>query len=161
MDVGTRLDSVGARPGDCRGGDRRGGCHGGRERREVEGADDGKRSVGDGEAGRLGAYRFLWHPRFTCEDEEIRAVGLSEIKSEKQEPPVQSEEWSGGMLRERRLDGGVYDKTEFAIERIRFMAPHAERLYGGYTVMASGGKDSSVITDLAVRNGAKIKFEMA
>jgi phosphoadenosine phosphosulfate reductase len=62
------------------------------------------------------------------------------------------------MLRVSQLDG-VYDKPATAIARIKTMAPVAELLYGGYTVMVSGGKDSSVITDLAVRSGAKIKFE--
>jgi phosphoadenosine phosphosulfate reductase len=63
------------------------------------------------------------------------------------------------MLRERQLDGTVYDKTAAAIERIKTMSPIAVRLQGGYTVMASGGKDSSVITDLAIRSGCEIKFE--
>jgi 3'-phosphoadenosine 5'-phosphosulfate sulfotransferase (PAPS reductase)/FAD synthetase len=53
------------------------------------------------------------------------------------------------MLRERQLDGTTYDKTLIAIERIKTMAPVAERIYGGYAVMVSGGKDSSVIADLA------------
>jgi phosphoadenosine phosphosulfate reductase len=39
------------------------------------------------------------------------------------------------------------------------MAPIAESIYGGYTVMVSGGKDSSVITDLAIRSGVKCRFE--
>jgi phosphoadenosine phosphosulfate reductase len=63
------------------------------------------------------------------------------------------------MLRELQLDGTIYDKTEIALERIKAMAPIAEQIYGGYTVMVSGGKDSSVITDLAVRSGVKCKFE--
>jgi phosphoadenosine phosphosulfate reductase len=63
------------------------------------------------------------------------------------------------VLRERQLDGTVYDKTAVAIERIKTMSPIAVRLSGGYTVMVSGGKDSSVITDLAIRSGCEIKFE--
>jgi phosphoadenosine phosphosulfate reductase len=70
--------------------------------------------------------------------------------------------YTGGMmLREAQLDGTIYDKTEIAIGRIRMMAPIAERIYGGYAVNISGGKDSTVITDLAIRSGAKIKFETA
>jgi 3'-phosphoadenosine 5'-phosphosulfate sulfotransferase (PAPS reductase)/FAD synthetase len=61
------------------------------------------------------------------------------------------------MLREKQLDGTIYDKTVIAIDRIKTMAPIAERIYGGYTVMVSGGKDSSVITDLAIRAGVKCK----
>ncbi len=41
------------------------------------------------------------------------------------------------------------------------MAPIAESLYGGYTVMVSGGKDSSIITDLAIKSGVKCKFEVS
>jgi 3'-phosphoadenosine 5'-phosphosulfate sulfotransferase (PAPS reductase)/FAD synthetase len=63
------------------------------------------------------------------------------------------------MLRERQLDGTIYDKTLIAIERIKTMAPVAERIYSGYTVMVSGGKDSSVIADLAIRAGVPCKFE--
>ena len=63
------------------------------------------------------------------------------------------------MLREQQLDGSVYDKTTVALERIKTMAPIAERIYGGYTVMVSGGKDSTVITDLALHAGVKCKFE--
>jgi phosphoadenosine phosphosulfate reductase len=63
------------------------------------------------------------------------------------------------MLREIQLDGTVYDKAVTAVKRIKTMAPIAGRIYGGYTVMVSGGKDSSVITDLAVRAGVKCKFE--
>jgi phosphoadenosine phosphosulfate reductase len=62
------------------------------------------------------------------------------------------------MLRETELGNAVYDKAAVSIERIRAMAPVAERVYGGYTVMVSGGKDSTVITDLAVRSGVKITF---
>jgi phosphoadenosine phosphosulfate reductase len=65
------------------------------------------------------------------------------------------------MLRELQLDGTVYDKTVIAIERIKTMAPIAENIYGEYTVMVSGGKDSSVITDLAVRSGVKCRFEVS
>jgi phosphoadenosine phosphosulfate reductase len=65
------------------------------------------------------------------------------------------------MLREKQLDGTVYDKTVIAIERIKTMAPIAERIYGGYTVMVSGGKDSSVITDLAIRAGVKCTFKVS
>jgi phosphoadenosine phosphosulfate reductase len=63
------------------------------------------------------------------------------------------------MLRELQLNGSIYDKTVIAIERIKTMAPIAESIYGGYTVMVSGGKDSSVITDLAIRAGVKCRFE--
>jgi phosphoadenosine phosphosulfate reductase len=63
------------------------------------------------------------------------------------------------MLREKQLDGTVYDKSAIAIARIQTMAAIAGRIYGGYTVMVSGGKDSSVITDLAIRAGVKCKFE--
>jgi phosphoadenosine phosphosulfate reductase len=63
------------------------------------------------------------------------------------------------MLREIQLDGSIYDKTSIAIERIKTMAPIAENIYGEYTVMVSGGKDSTVITDLAIRAGVKCKFE--
>jgi phosphoadenosine phosphosulfate reductase len=65
------------------------------------------------------------------------------------------------MLREIQLDGTTYDKTAVAIERIKTMAPIAERIFGEYTVMVSGGKDSSVITDLAVRSGVKCRFEVS
>jgi phosphoadenosine phosphosulfate reductase len=65
------------------------------------------------------------------------------------------------MLREIQLDGKVYDKTAIAIERIKTMAPIAENIYGKYTVMVSGGKDSSVITDLAIRSGVKCRFEVS
>jgi phosphoadenosine phosphosulfate reductase len=65
------------------------------------------------------------------------------------------------MLREQQLNGTVYDKTVIAIERIKTIAPIAERLYGEYTVMVSGGKDSSVITDLAIRSGVKCGFEVS
>jgi phosphoadenosine phosphosulfate reductase len=37
------------------------------------------------------------------------------------------------------------------------MAPIAEKRYGGYVVCISGGKDSTVITDLVVNAGVKIK----
>jgi phosphoadenosine phosphosulfate reductase len=63
------------------------------------------------------------------------------------------------MLRELQLDGSIYDKTSIAIERIKTMAPIAESIYGEYTVMVSGGKDSTVITDLAIRSGVKCRFE--
>jgi phosphoadenosine phosphosulfate reductase len=63
------------------------------------------------------------------------------------------------MLKERQLDGTIYDKTAVAMTRIQTMAPIAGRIYGGYTVMVSGGKDSSVITDLAIRAGVKCTFE--
>jgi phosphoadenosine phosphosulfate reductase len=63
------------------------------------------------------------------------------------------------MLKELQLDGTIYDKKAVAIERLRTMAPIAESLYGGYTVMVSGGKDSTVIADLAIRSGVKCKFE--
>ena len=65
------------------------------------------------------------------------------------------------MLREIQLDGTTYDKVEVALERIKTMAPSAENIYGGYTVMVSGGKDSTVITDLAIRAGVKCKFEVS
>jgi len=65
------------------------------------------------------------------------------------------------MLREKQLDGTFYDKVSVAIERILTMAPIAERIYGEYTVMVSGGKDSTVITDLAIRAGVKCRFEMS
>ncbi|GMO52596.1 MAG: hypothetical protein Pg6C_18350 [Treponemataceae bacterium] len=65
------------------------------------------------------------------------------------------------MLRELQLDGTVYDKAETAIGRIQTMAPIAERVYGGFSVNISGGKDSTVITDIAIRSGAKIKFQTA
>jgi phosphoadenosine phosphosulfate reductase len=65
------------------------------------------------------------------------------------------------MLRETQLDGTIYDKTAVAMGRIKTMAPIAEGIYGGYTVMVSGGKDSSVITDLAIRSGVKCKFEVS
>jgi phosphoadenosine phosphosulfate reductase len=65
------------------------------------------------------------------------------------------------MLREIQLDGSTYDKIAIAIERIKTMAPIAENIYGEYTVMASGGKDSTVITDLAIRAGVKCRFEVS
>lgn len=66
------------------------------------------------------------------------------------------------MLREQQLDGTIRDKSEIALERIRFMAVHAERLYGGYSINISGGKDSIIITDLAIRSGVQIrKFQTA
>lgn len=65
------------------------------------------------------------------------------------------------MLRELQLDRTVYDKTAVAIQRIQTMAPVAERLYGGFTVLVSGGKDSSCITDLAIRSGVKCAFEVS
>ncbi|MDR2433848.1 MAG: hypothetical protein LBD47_04705 [Treponema sp.] len=49
------------------------------------------------------------------------------------------------MLRKKQLGGTIYDKTVIAINRIKTMAPIAERIYDGYTVMVSGGKDSSII----------------
>jgi 3'-phosphoadenosine 5'-phosphosulfate sulfotransferase (PAPS reductase)/FAD synthetase len=63
------------------------------------------------------------------------------------------------MLREMQLDGTIYDKTAVAIERIKTMAAIAKGIYGGYTVMVSGGKDRSVITDLSIRTGVQCKFE--
>jgi phosphoadenosine phosphosulfate reductase len=45
--------------------------------------------------------------------------------------------------------------------RIKTMAPIAENLFGGYTVMVSGGKDSTVITDLAIRSGIKCSFSVS
>ena len=63
------------------------------------------------------------------------------------------------MLRELQFNGTIYDKPAVAIERIKTMSPIAERIYGGYTVMVSGGKDSTVITDLAIRAGVKCRFE--
>jgi phosphoadenosine phosphosulfate reductase len=69
--------------------------------------------------------------------------------------------WEEAMLREKQIDETVYDKTQIAIERIQTMAPIAEKMYGGYTVRVSGGKDSSVITDLAIRSGVKCRFEMS
>jgi phosphoadenosine phosphosulfate reductase len=65
------------------------------------------------------------------------------------------------MLRELQLDGSVYNKIETASRRIKLMEPIAERIYGGYTVMISGGKDSSVITDLVIQSGVKCKFEVS
>jgi phosphoadenosine phosphosulfate reductase len=65
------------------------------------------------------------------------------------------------MLRERQLDGTVYDKTAIAMTRIQTMAPIAGKIYGGYTVMVSGGKDSTVIADLAIRSGVPCKFEVS
>jgi phosphoadenosine phosphosulfate reductase len=65
------------------------------------------------------------------------------------------------MLKEKQLDGTIYDKSVIAAGRIKTMAPIAERMYGGYTVMVSGGKDSSVITDLAIRAGVKCAFKTA
>lgn len=62
------------------------------------------------------------------------------------------------MLEELQLDGTIRNKADVAIERLRAMAPVAERIYGEYSVMVSGGKDSSVITDLAIRSGVKCKF---
>ena len=56
---------------------------------------------------------------------------------------------------------GINDKTEIAIKRIKTMAPIAENIYGFYTVMVSGGKDSSVITDLAIKSKVKCKFEVS
>jgi phosphoadenosine phosphosulfate reductase len=65
------------------------------------------------------------------------------------------------MLREVQLDGNTYNKVDIAIERIKTMAPIAENIYGEYTVMVSGGKDSTVITDLAIRAGIKCRFEVS
>jgi phosphoadenosine phosphosulfate reductase len=65
------------------------------------------------------------------------------------------------VLKERQLDGTLYDKTEVAIGRIQTMAPIAGKIYGGYTVMISGGKDSTVITDLAIRAGVQCTFEVS
>ena len=59
------------------------------------------------------------------------------------------------MLREKQLDGTIYNKIDIAIEN------NGADLYGGYTVMVSGGKDSTVITDLAVKSGVKCKFEVS
>jgi phosphoadenosine phosphosulfate reductase len=39
------------------------------------------------------------------------------------------------------------------------MAPVAYNIYGLYTVMVSGGKDSSVITDLAIKSKIKCQFQ--
>jgi phosphoadenosine phosphosulfate reductase len=65
------------------------------------------------------------------------------------------------MLREAQLDGTVYNKIDIAIKRIQTMEPIATGIYGGFTVMVSGGKDSTVITDLAIRSGVKCKFEVS
>jgi phosphoadenosine phosphosulfate reductase len=65
------------------------------------------------------------------------------------------------MLREIQLDGTTYDKAVIAMDRIKSMAPIAESIYGEYTVMVSGGKDSTVITDLAIRTGVKCRFEVS
>jgi phosphoadenosine phosphosulfate reductase len=63
------------------------------------------------------------------------------------------------MLKELQLDGITYNKIDIAIERLKTMKPIADSIFGGFTVMVSGGKDSSVITDLAIRSGVKCKFE--
>ena len=68
------------------------------------------------------------------------------------------------MLREinqKELDGTIYDKVEVALQRIKTMSPIADNIYGGFTVMVSGGKDSTVIADLAIRAGVKCKFEVS
>jgi phosphoadenosine phosphosulfate reductase len=65
------------------------------------------------------------------------------------------------MLREKQLDGTIYDKIDIAIKRIQTMEPIAIGIYGGFTVMVSGGKDSTVITDIAIHSGAKCKFEVS
>jgi hypothetical protein len=64
------------------------------------------------------------------------------------------------MLREIQLDGTTYDKAVIAMDRIKSMAPIAESIYGEYTVMVSGGKDSTVITDLAIRTGVSRRENM-
>ena len=64
------------------------------------------------------------------------------------------------MLIENTLFG-ISNRTEIAIERIKAMAPIAENIYGYYTVMVSGGKDSSIISDLAIRSKTKCKFEVS
>jgi phosphoadenosine phosphosulfate reductase len=63
------------------------------------------------------------------------------------------------MLKEVQLDSSYYDKVLIAIERIKTMAPIAYNIYGLYTVMVSGGKDSSVITDLAIKSKIKCRFQ--
>jgi phosphoadenosine phosphosulfate reductase len=65
------------------------------------------------------------------------------------------------MLREIQLDGTIYNKIDKAIERMKIMEPIALNIYNGFTVMVSGGKDSSVITDLAIQSGVKCKFEVS
>jgi len=65
------------------------------------------------------------------------------------------------MLRELQLDGTIYNKIDIAIERMKTMEPIAINIYGGFSVMVSGGKDSTVITDLAIRSGIKCKFEVS
>jgi hypothetical protein len=49
------------------------------------------------------------------------------------------------MLRELQLDGTVYNKIDIAITRIKSMEDIAINLYGGFTIMISGDKDSTVI----------------
>jgi len=63
------------------------------------------------------------------------------------------------MLRELQLDGSLRDKAAIAIERLKFFSDIANERFGGFTVCVSGGKDSSVITDLAIRSGVNCSFQ--
>ena len=50
-----------------------------------------------------------------------------------------------------------YDKIQFAINILKFMEPPAWAWPDGYHLAFSGGKDSIVIHDLAVRSGVRFK----
>jgi phosphoadenosine phosphosulfate reductase len=65
------------------------------------------------------------------------------------------------LLKERELYNEVYNKVDIAIARIKTMYPVALKMFGQYTVMVSGGKDSSTITDLAIRSGVNCRFVVA
>jgi len=62
------------------------------------------------------------------------------------------------MLRERQLDGSIRDKAGIAIDRLKFFSSIASKLFGGFTICVSGGKDSSVITDLAIKSKCECRF---
>lgn len=64
------------------------------------------------------------------------------------------------MLENRTLDGKVENKVEIAIERLRLLEFDAKRNNKkGFVVADSGGKDSSVIKELAILAG--VKFEVS
>jgi phosphoadenosine phosphosulfate reductase len=64
------------------------------------------------------------------------------------------------MLVEQTLFG-KQDKIAGALERIHAFASAAEKIAGGYTVCVSGGKDSSIITELCLMAGVPCTFAHA
>lgn len=63
------------------------------------------------------------------------------------------------MKSQRVLPNIMKDKIDVAIQRVRQASAMSERYMDGYLyVMISGGKDSSVIQQLAVDSGCKVRF---